>query len=238
MDKKVISKRTAAATRKPNLRERVYGIIRERIQTGAIRLEDRLVDHDIAHELHVSRMPVREALMQLKHEGVLEGTARGFVLRRFTLAEMNEIFEIRTLLEPHAAACASLHADPKGLAEMKAALEQAEAAHQRTDLDDFMRSNARFRLSWLAMVPNRELASAISRYIDHVQMVRLVTMGEPQVRSTILNGMRSLYDAFLSGDTDLVRVRMLGHSRAAAACYYNAYLRMVDSPAVKQTPCR
>ena len=229
MDKKVASKRTAATPRQPNLRERVYSIIRERIQTGEIRLEDRLVDHDIAKELNVSRMPVREALMQLKSEGLLEGTARGFVLRRFTLAEMNEIFEIRTLLEPQAAASASRHADPKGLADMRAALEEAEAAHQQSDLHAFMGSNARFRLSWLAMVPNRELASAISRYIDHVQVVRLMTMDNPQVRSTVLNGMRGLHEAFLSCDTEQVRARMLGHSRAAAACYYDAYQNKVDS---------
>ncbi|ASC65715.1 HTH-type transcriptional regulator mcbR [Achromobacter denitrificans] len=235
METKVKSRKTSDAARKPNLRERVYGIVRQRIQMGLIRLEDRLVDHDIAQELHVSRMPVREALMQLKNEGVLEGTARGFVLRRFTLAEMNEIFEIRTLLEPSAAASASLHADPKSLADMKAALEQAESAHLRTDLDDFMRSNARFRLVWLAMVPNRELAGAISRYIDHVQVVRLVTMDDQEVRSIILDGMRGLYEAFLSGDTELVRVRMLGHARAAAACYYSAYQKIFESGPARKT---
>lgn len=226
---KTKNKNIKDAARKPNLRERVYGIVRQRIQMGLIRLNDRLVDHDIAHELDVSRMPVREALMQLKSEGLLEGTARGFVLRRFTLAEMNEIFEIRTLLEPAAAAAASVHADPKGLAEMKDALERAEDAHSRTDLDEFMRSNARFRLAWLTMVPNRELAGAISRYIDHVQVVRLVTMDDQEVRSIILDGMRGLYEAFLSGDTELVRSRMLGHARAAAACYYRAYQSMLET---------
>lgn len=229
MEMKTKNKNIKDAARKPNLRERVYGIVRQRIQMGLIRLNDRLVDHDIAHELDVSRMPVREALMQLKSEGLLEGTARGFVLRRFTLAEMNEIFEIRTLLEPAAAAAASVHADPKGLAEMKDALERAEDAHARTDLDEFMRSNARFRLAWLTMVPNRELAGAISRYIDHVQVVRLVTMDDQEVRSIILDGMRGLYEAFLSGDTELVRSRMLGHARAAAACYYRAYQSMLET---------
>lgn len=228
METKVKNRKTSAAARKPNLRERVYGIVRERIQMGVIRLEDRLVDHDIAQELHVSRMPVREALMQLKSEGLLEGTARGFVLRRFTLAEMNEIFEIRTLIEPAAAASASVHADPKGLAEMKTSLERAEDAHARSDLDEFMRSNARFRWAWLTMVPNRELAGAISRYIDHAQVVRLATMDDEQVRSIILDGMRGLYEAFLSGDTELVRIRMLGHARAAAACYYSAYQKMLE----------
>jgi len=226
--------RTRDTARKPNLREQVYGIVRERIQMGLIRLEDRLVDHDIAEELEVSRMPVREALMQLKSEGLLEGTARGFVLRRFTLGEMNEIFEIRTLLEPAAAAAASVHAGPKGLADMKAALERAEDAHARTDIDEFMRSNAHFRWAWLTMVPNRELAEVISRYIDHVQVVRLVTMDDQEIRSIILQGMRGLYEAFLSGDTELVRIRMLGHARAAAACYYSAYQKMLEQSAQEQ----
>ncbi|CAM3978048.1 HTH gntR-type domain-containing protein [Bordetella tumbae] len=214
--------------RKPNLRERVYGIVRERIQMGQIRLEDRLVDHDIACELHVSRMPVREALMQLTSEGLLEGTARGFVLRRYTLAQMNEIFEIRTLLEPPAAASASLHAQPKGLAEMGASLEKAQHAHETGDIDEFMRDNARFRWAWLTMVPNRQLADAISRYIDHVQVVRLMTMDDSEVRELILDGMQGLYQAFLSGDAELVRTRMLTHARAAAACYYNAYQQRLE----------
>src|SRR6185312_5221966 len=76
--------------KKPNLRERV--------QMGLVGSSDRLVDHDIARELHVSRMPVREALMQLKNEGMLEGTARGFILRRHSLQQINDIFEIRILL--------------------------------------------------------------------------------------------------------------------------------------------
>ena len=219
----MIATTNSKTARKPNLRERVYSIVRERIQMGHIRLEDRLVDHDIASELHVSRMPVREALMQLTSEGLLEGTARGFVLRRYTLVQMNEIFEIRTLLEPPAAAAASLHAHAKGLAEMHASLEKAQQAHAAGDLDEFMRDNARFRWAWLTMVPNRQLADAITRYIDHAQVVRLMTMDDPDVREIILDGMQGLYQAFLTGDAELVRSRMLSHARAAAACYYNAY---------------
>ena len=83
-----------------------------------ILLADRPVDQDIAKGLHVSRMPVREALMQLKRKGVLNGTARGFILRRFTLVEMNETFEVCAWIEFQAAASASRQAD-KDLAEMK-----------------------------------------------------------------------------------------------------------------------
>jgi DNA-binding GntR family transcriptional regulator len=219
---------TGNTRKKTNLRERVYQMLRERIQMGEIGRDDRLVDHDIARDMHISRMPVREALMQLKNEGMLEGTARGFVLRRYSLQQINEIFEIRNLLEPHAAALASANASAAGLARMKNALDAAEAAERRGDWEAFMRSNADFRAAWIAMVPNREMADTISRYIDHVQTVRLMTMQEPAIRELVLQGMRGLYGAFLSGDANLVRERMAGHSRAAATSYYQCCQRMAE----------
>ena len=67
-----------------SLREQVYGDLRERIHKGQLTFEDRLVDVDIANDFGVSRMPVREALMQLVHDGMIESTTRGFVLRRYS----------------------------------------------------------------------------------------------------------------------------------------------------------
>ncbi len=57
----------------------------------------------------------------------------------------------------------------------------------------------------------------------------MVTMDDQQVRDIILDGMRGLYEAFRSGDTELVRIRMLGHARAAAACYDDAYQKTFES---------
>lgn len=217
--------------KKPNLRERVYRMLRERIQMGLIGSGDRLVDHDIAQELHVSRMPVREALMQLTNEGMLEGTARGFILRRHSLQQINDIFEIRILLEPHAAALATANVGPAFLARMKNALDAAEEASDRGDWETFMRLNADYRAAWIDNVPNRAMADMISRFIDHVQTVRLMTMQDETVRGIILDGMRGLYDAYLSGNADLVRERMTTHCRTAAACYYRCYQRLCrDGP--------
>lgn len=216
---------SVSPSKKLNLRERVYQMLRERIQMGQIGLGDRLVDHDIAHKLHVSRMPVREALMQLKSEGTLEGTARGFVLRRHSLQQISDIFEIRILLEPHAAALATAHASPAFLARLKSALDAAEEASNRSDWEAFMRLNADYRAAWIDIVPNRAMAETISRFIDHVQLVRLVTMQDETVRGIILDGMKGLYDAYLSGNADLVRERMTTHSRTASASYYRCYQR-------------
>lgn len=63
--------RRQRASPRLSIRERIYRLLRDRMQLGEIGADDRLVDHEIAASLDVSRMPVREALLQLKSEGFL-----------------------------------------------------------------------------------------------------------------------------------------------------------------------
>lgn len=184
-----------------SLREQIYEHLRERICTGQLTFDDRLVDVDIASEFGVSRMPVREALMQLVHDGMIESTTRGFVLRRFTDREIEEIFEIRRLLEPAAAAGAATNMTAAALEQMHEALEDCERAHKSSDSTAFILANARFRGAWLAQVPNTQLASEISRFIDHVQAVRLKTLPNATVRQDVVARMRAIHNALQTGSS-------------------------------------
>ena len=85
-------------------RTRIHDALRSRLLQGEIAPDMRLVDHAIAAEMGVSRMPVREALMQLVSEGYLESTSRGFALPNLTPDRIAEVFVLRRLLEPHAVA--------------------------------------------------------------------------------------------------------------------------------------
>ena len=183
-------------TKATSLREQIYDFLRERIRTGQLTFEDRLVDVDIANEFGVSRMPVREALMQLVHDGMIESTTRGFVLRRFSDREIEEIFEIRKLLEPAAAAGAAGTITPQALQDMDRALEDCGRADKAGDSTAFILANAKFRSAWVAQVPNTQLAAAILRFIDHVQAVRLATLPNETVRKDVLQRMRAIHDAF------------------------------------------
>ncbi|MEJ2378309.1 MAG: GntR family transcriptional regulator [Pseudolabrys sp.] len=93
---------------RPNsLRERIRENIRHQIQHGEIGPAACLVDVEMADRLGVSRVPVREALLQLVNEGYLVGTTRGFVLPKLSAQDIGDIFEVRKLLEPRAAANAA-----------------------------------------------------------------------------------------------------------------------------------
>jgi DNA-binding GntR family transcriptional regulator len=214
------SGRRTSATPKISIRERIYRLLRDRMQRGEIGPEDRLVDHEIAASLNVSRMPVREALLQLKSEGFLDSTSRGFTLRRFSPADVAHIFDIRLLLEPAAGAAACKDASIEGLSQMRVATADAERAHLADDIVEYMKANWAFRTAWVAMVPNPLLAQMITRLRDHVEAVRLATLREPKLRELSLVNTGRVLEAFLLGDPDLVRERMAVNLRDAATSFY------------------
>ncbi len=200
----------AKATRPPMSRNshriRIHEAIRAKLLRGEIVPDARLIDHAIAAEMGVSRMPVREALMQLASEGYLESTSRGFALPNLSPVRIAEVFVLRRLLEPHAVACAARDRNEVQLASMRAALGAARAA---TDVAGFHREAEAFRNCWLAAVANTELRHAIQRYSGQVQSVRFATLPDAAARRTILDGLASLLSAFEAGDGPSAQDRML-----------------------------
>ena len=179
-------------------RIRIHDILRLRLQRGEIGPEVRLVDHAIAAQMGVSRMPVREALMQLVSEGYLESTSRGFALPNLSPERIAEVFVLRRLLEPYAVACVARDRTDANLAAMRGALALAEAAG--ADVAAFHRGAEAFRIGWLEAVRNGELRHAIRRYSGQVQSVRFATLPDPDARKTILSGLQDLLHALGAGD--------------------------------------
>lgn len=190
-------------------RDRIYGLIISRIQRGEIKHEDRLVDTSLAAELGVSRMPVRDALMRLAHEGYLVPTTRGFMLPNLSHTEVLEVFEIRRLLEPRAAAWAAQRLDDKGLAALEVAVADARLSLGTGDILLFFRASEAFRNGWLSVVPNGALQQTIQRYLGQVQAVRLATMRDHATHAVVVEGQKALLECFRAHDAIAAADRML-----------------------------
>lgn len=81
----------------------VLSRLRKGILTGVLPSGMHLVQTDIAAEFGVSTTPVREALRDLAGQGLVQlDTHRGAVVRVFDLEDMQEVFELRSLIEPYA----------------------------------------------------------------------------------------------------------------------------------------
>jgi DNA-binding GntR family transcriptional regulator len=113
--------------------EHAYVSVREGILHGTYKAGARLTEEDLARSTGVSRTPIREALRRLQAEGLVRLEANhGAIVAPFELADAEEIFELRAVLEPIAAERAAVRADGATIAELRALAEQqALASTQR-----------------------------------------------------------------------------------------------------------
>lgn len=215
-----------------SLRQQIYRDLRGRLQRCEIGANDRLVDLEVAAAYGTSRMPAREALLQLVHEGYLAGSTRGFVIPTLSEDDVREIFEIRRLLEPRAAGNAARDLTPPADHALALALAEAEASTASGDVERLILANIAFRSAWLAAVRNRRLAATIARFVDHVQTVRLHTLRDGATQRVVLDGLIGLYDAFRARDALAAQDRMAAFVASAERAYFHAAdAAAADAPA-------
>ena len=201
----------------------VYSSLQTHLRSGTLTAGQPLQEEYVAEMLGVSRTPVREAMMRLASEGLLATEGRSFVVPELTRADLDHIYEIRFLIEPAALrGIASLTADRTVRAPIDAALAAAIAAHQAGDAVAFREAAARFRSAWLALVPNNRLVKVIEQYADHMQHIRVMTLGDPKVRPIVLKGIRQLAAALAKGDGDAAAAAMQENLRQAKKAYITA----------------
>jgi DNA-binding GntR family transcriptional regulator len=190
----------AEVRRAPPLAEQIYLRLRQQLRSGALAPAERLVDSALAQSLNVSRTPVREALSRLAADGLLETQGGGFQVVTPTSADMEEIFQMRRLLEPPAAGLAARVATSATFDQLRAALEQATTAERTDDFAAFVAANYAFRAAWVARVPNRRLRETILRFDDQAGLVRNKTLILVAARTQALVLLQALTAAFRRRD--------------------------------------
>jgi len=183
------------------LADQVYQALRDLLRTGRIGPSERLQEVALATQLGVSRTPVREALARLASEGLVEADGRSFAVPGLTSEDLDDIYALRSLLEPEAIRLAtSRAADPAMRKPLDDALADAVAAHAEGDAETFIAANSRFRDAWLSLVPNRRMVRAIGVYADHVRYLRVLTLADATVRAGALEGMKEIAAALQAGN--------------------------------------
>ena len=128
------------------LGDRVYEMLRNYLRSGHVRWGEFLREETLAERLGVSRTPVREALRRLASEGLVEAHGRSFAVPALTEDDLEDIYELRLLLETEAVRQVASRQDAEErLVEVRRALQQTETAHTRGDAEGFIAGNSRFR---------------------------------------------------------------------------------------------
>jgi DNA-binding GntR family transcriptional regulator len=139
----------------------VADAIRDAILKGRIRPGERLKEDVIAGELEVSRTPVREAIAMLQAEGVVEAPQhRGAQVRSYTPSELEEIYDLRSILEGYAASRAATRITRAELTKMRRSCEAMEKL-QPDDLEHLVRENHVFHHTILDAADAKRLEAMV-----------------------------------------------------------------------------
>ena len=194
-----------------------YEQIRRRILDNVWPPGHRALEQEVALELGMSRTPVREALVQLQNEGLVEVIPRhGMRVLPVSPTDMREIYEILTALECMAAELLARRkpsdAELQPLMDASAAMDLALKAD---DLDAWARADERFHAQLLELAGNRQLQATVLNYWDRAHRARMFTLRlRPKpVNSTQEHG--QLVDCLRRGDADgAARVNRAHRERA------------------------
>ena len=178
------------------LGDQVYDALHDMLARGELEGE-RLTETRLAAELGISRTPVREALARLRQEGVLDATPRGKSLARLARGDLEEILEMRTVLDPFIAARAAERATPEGVARLKEALQREVDAKTG---ERFAQANQDFRAALLELCGNRRLAETARRFDGQIQPLRRATLATEENRAVVVRHHRKLVAAISRGD--------------------------------------
>ncbi|HEY9314059.1 GntR family transcriptional regulator [Williamsia sp.] len=147
--------------RKP-LRQHAYESIREQIVDLRLAPGSRLVERDLAAELEVSRIPLREALQLLQQDGLVVVVPRqGAIVSPFNENDVRDLFDVRESLEVLAARLAAERAEKAGLKRLSEQLDAARAATRQRDRPAIAAANAKFHQMIVDLAVNPLLESLL-----------------------------------------------------------------------------
>lgn len=179
------------------VRTQVLSNLREAILSGRLAPGERLVETSLCELLQVSRTSLREALRQLEAERLVTITPfRGPAVAVMTATDAEQVYEIRGLLEGHAAELFAARASASDLAAMQGALAQFEAAVKAGDgLARIAHTDAFYEVM-LQGCGNRIVVEMLEGLHARVNFLRFRSMSSPQRSSESLKEMRDMLAAF------------------------------------------
>jgi DNA-binding GntR family transcriptional regulator len=195
-----------------SIRERVYHYIREQILCGEIAPLEKLVETRIAREIGTSRTPVREALHSLEMEKLIRSVPRvGYVVADLNRDEVEQICEIRGVIEALAARWAIRKSRPRLLKELRRIVARQEKAIAGGNLTSYIDFDAQFHEIIAKLSGSErllELAQTLRRHMLRYR-IQCINVEETALRS--LEGHKRILAALEAGDGEAVATMIQGH---------------------------
>ena len=193
-------------------RERVYQHLRNGILSGRIPQSTILVEARLAAQIGISRTPMREALHFLEKEGLLEALPRvGYRVRKMEWTEIEEICEVRKVVEALGAKWAVERIQPEQLDAMEENLGTCEAKYRSGDTEGFVDLDAQFHEILARASGSQRLVTLIQSLRADMIRYRIQSLHRAESISIALAGHRRILQCIKDRDKAAVEKAILEH---------------------------
>jgi DNA-binding GntR family transcriptional regulator len=202
---------------KKTLRELTLDKMRSAIIEAYFQPGQRLVERTLCDELGVSRTVVREVLRHLETEGLVQSIPnQGPVVATIDAQTTRQVYEMRALLEGHAAAACALRCDEAAVARMGAIIMLIEAAFTRRDLQAVLDETSNF-YDVMFHAAGETVAWSIVRSLNaRINRLRVITIASPSRGGQAPGEMHRLLNAIRERDATSAKEAAEVHVRNAA----------------------
>lgn len=205
--------------------------LRKAILSGALPPGSRLRQEDLAAQLGVSRMPIRQALASLQSEGLVKTDPwRGTVVAPLERDAIRDMYTFRSILERHVAAALARRTDfdPSFLHEVIALGRDALARGHLAALIDL---DLRFHTHLYEGFGNRMLLDVMRGQWTHMRRVMAVTLTLDGYRNRVWDEHAAILEAIEAHDSDEAGARAEAHATAAL----DAVMKNLDAHTLRAT---
>jgi DNA-binding GntR family transcriptional regulator len=199
--------------------EQAYRLIRQRILDNVYPAGYRALEQEFADGLQLSRTPVREALLRLQAEGLLELIPRhGARVLPVSADDMREIYEVLTALESMAAEIVTRRKPTAAeLKPLSVASRDMASALKANDLEAWARADEHFHRQLLELAGNTILMQTVQQLWDRAHRARMVTL---RLRPRPVHSTRehnAIVEAIRAGDPEATGRLYRAHRQRASA---------------------
>jgi DNA-binding GntR family transcriptional regulator len=189
-----------------SLKDHVYNYIVEQINNGNLIAGSKVNENAISESLKVSRTPVREALIQLSSEEILENVPRkGFVIKKLSKEEAKETYFIIGAMDGLAASLSAPLLTEKHMREMDFYIQSMDLAINSGHFEMYHKMQEAFHGVYLSICPNKSLVKLLIqfkkkffKYSDDAGQTEWLKNALLQTN----NEHRKMLELFRSGNTD------------------------------------
>ena len=187
-------------------------VIREAIIDGRLPPGQRLKEEELARELGISRTPVREALLMLESEGLVESIPRrGATVRSYAVSDLDDVYQLRALLEGHAARRAAARISPADVTRLEKSCDRFDRLRAEDDLLDLVKENLLFHSVVHEAAASDRLAALIRKVIEIPLVYKSFYWYSPEQKVISQHYHRQLARALKLGDGERAELIMKEH---------------------------